>query len=303
MIDRWARWWFPPDSGFDLAVCRVLAVGAQLFVFMPFFMASLSEHLALIERGGGFDHPQWMIQILAAMLPYDPSLWSSIVRIAYVLTVGAGLTTLIGLWTRPSAMVFAVGTWFLVSHDGSYGEVHHTDIVISFFLLFLALSPSGRYLSLDAKRRGPPAAVTNDAVWPLKLTQLLLAWSYFSNAVAKLIYSGMEWMNGYTLQQSLLRTSLEWDRPLGLWFAQHHYLCVALSIATIAFELAFPAAVFVRRARPLILLSGVVFHVGLYWTMNIAFFQHVVLYAVFVDFEAMGSRLRSARRAPVPVRA
>lgn len=68
-------------------------------------------------------------------------------------------------------------------------------------------------------------------------------------------------------------------------------------------ELAFPLAVFVRRVRPLLLLSGVVFHVATYWTMNVGFSQYIVLYAVFVDFEELVSRLRNARREPDAVRA
>jgi uncharacterized membrane protein YphA (DoxX/SURF4 family) len=305
VIERWERWWFPPSSGLDLAVCRILVAGTQLFVFMPFFMPSPAEHVALLERGGGFVQPQWMIRVVAAILPVDVVSWPDLVRGAYAVTVAAGLTTLVGLSTRASAFVFALGTWFLVSHDGSYGEVHHPDIVLAMFVLFLALSPSGRRLCLDRLLRGKDerrGEDTMEAVWPLKLTQTLLAWSYFSNAVAKLAFSGLQWMNGYTLQQSLLALSLERDRPLGLWLAQHHELCVALSVGTVVFELTFPLALFVPRARPLILLSGVAFHLIVYLTMNVAFLQHIVLYAVFVDFEGLASRLRIARRVPILAR-
>jgi uncharacterized membrane protein YphA (DoxX/SURF4 family) len=302
VIGRWERWWFPPDSGFDLAVCRILVVGAQLFVFVPFFATTPSEHVALIEHAGAFDHPQWMIRLVAAAIPFDVAVWSRLVRAVHAVTLGAGLTTLVGLWTRPSALIFALGTWFLASHDGSYGEVRHTEIVLSLFLLFLAISPSGRHLSLDARRRGLPDAPTDAAVWPLKLTQLLLAWSYFSNGFAKLFSSGVGWMNGYTLQENVLYASMQWDRPLGLWLAQQHELCVVLSIATIAFELVFPLAVFAPRARPLLLFSGVVFHVVTYLTMNVGFFQHIALYAVFVDFERPAARARTARSRYAPAR-
>jgi uncharacterized membrane protein YphA (DoxX/SURF4 family) len=301
VIKRWERWWFPPSSGLNLAVCRILVAGTQVFVFMPFFMASPAEHMALLERGGGFVQPQWMIRVVAAILPVEVVSWPTLVRGAYAVTVAAGLTTLVGWWTRTSAFVFALGTWFLVSHDGSYGEIHHPEIVLAMFLLLLALSPSGRRLSLDRLLRGRDGLRgedTREAIWPLRLTQTLLAWSYFSNAVAKLAFSGLQWMNGYSLQKSLLDTSLQWDRPLGLWLAQHHGLCVALSVGTVVFELTFPLALFIRKARPFILLLGVVFHLVIYLTMNVAFFQHIVLYAVFVDFEGLASRMRSGRRAP-----
>ena len=298
-IERWERWWFPPSTGFNLAVCRILVVGAQLFVFMPFFMASPSEHIALIERGVGFDHPQWLVRAVATVLPPAVVPWAGVVRWIYAITIASGLTTLVGLRTRLSAFVFALGTWFLVSHETSYGETYHTEILISFFLLFLALSPSGRHLSIDALRRKARIDPTTDrAVWPLRLIQVLFAWTFFSNAIAKLVYGGLAWMNGYTLQQYLLTRYLQWDRPLALWIAQRYWLSVGLSIATLVLELSFPLALFVRRARPFLLTSAVVFFLIIYMAMKVVFFQHIVLFAVFVDFESLASRIRSVRTVP-----
>jgi hypothetical protein len=286
LIARWRRWWFPPSSGLDLAVCRIVIVGAQLFVFLPFFMASPSEQVALLELDGGFDRPQWLIRVLVAMLPPDRVSWPALVYGVYAVTIAAGMTTLVGLRTRVSALVFGAGTWFLVSHAGSYGQIQHPEVVLGSFLLFLALSPSGRRLSIDAKLGSSPAGETREAVWPLRLTQVLLAWSYFSNGTAKLLHSGLEWMNGYTLQQTLLTMALNWERPLGVWLARHHDLCAGLSVATIAFELSFPLAAFSRRARPYYLVAGTLFHLFSWFAMGVIFVQHVVLYAVFAGFEA-----------------
>jgi hypothetical protein len=301
VIERWRRWWFPRDSGFDLAVCRVLVSSVQLFVFLPLFMATPAEHVALIERGEGFRDPQWLIRLLSAVVP--AAAWPALVQSAWALSVGAGIATLVGWRTRASALCFALSTWILVSHAGSYGQIQHAEVVLSMFLLFLALSPSGRHLALDA-RAGAQAATTDDAVWPLRLTQILLAWSYFSNAVAKLAHSGLDWLNGYTLQQHVLSMSLLWERPLGAWVARQHELCVALSVGTVAFELAFPLAVFVPRTRRFFLIGGIVFHLATYATMNVVFLQHIVLYAAFVDFERLAGRLRrrvAEDPAPGPV--
>lgn len=300
MIERWQRWWFPEDSGFDLAVCRILVAGAQVFVFLPFFMATPSEHVALIERGSGFVDPQWLIRLLSAVVPRDA--WPAVVHGAWALSVVAGIATLVGWKTRASALCFALSTWLLVSHAGSYGQIQHAEVVLSMFLLFLGLSPSGRRLSLDAKLGGPVTGTRDDAVWPLRLTQLLLAWSYFSNAVAKLAHSGLEWLNGYTLQQHLLSMSLLWERPLGTWLARQHELSALLSVGTLAFELAFPLAVFVPRSRSVFLVAGIVFHLATWVTMNVVFLQHVVLYATFVDFEDLAARLRERKSRALAAR-
>lgn len=290
LVARWRRWWFPPDSGLDLAVCRIVVVGAQLVLFLPFFMASPSEQVALLELDGGFDHPQWLIRGLAALLPPDRVSWAALVYGVYAVTIATGVTTLIGFRTRISAFVFAAGTWFLVSHAGSYGQIQHPEVVLGSFLLFLGVSPSGRRLAIDARRAAGQAGDTREAVWPLRLTQLLLAWSYFSNGAAKLLHSGLEWLNGYTLQQTLLTMALNWERPLGLWLARHHGLCAGLSVATIAFELSFPLAVFSRRARPYYLVAGALFHLFSWFAMGVVFVQHVVLYVVFLGFEARPAR-------------
>lgn len=290
-IERWERWWFPSDTGRTLAVCRILIAGSQLFVFLPFFSPSLEEHVALVARPEGFEDPQWLIRLVAAVLPPASGLWPTLLTIVYGTTLVAGFLTMVGFRTRIAAAAYALTTWFLVSHEGSYGEVHHTEIIVGLFLLFLALSPSGRRFSLDARRRGDdPASKTDMAIWPLRLTQILLAWSYFSNAVAKFAYGGVRWMNGYTLQHELLKAGLQWNRPLGIWLAQRHALCVGLSVATIVLELAFPLALVSRRARPWLLVSGVGFHLVTWWAMDVAFLQHIVLYAVFLDLDRREGR-------------
>jgi len=299
-IEAWNQWWFPQSTGLRLAVCRIVVVAAQLFVFMPFFQPSLAEHLVLLRGPTGFVEPQWMIALLAA-IPGAGFVFTPIfMTIAYFATIGAGASTLVGFRTRVSAALFALGTWFFVSHAYSYGEEHHAEAILAIFLLLLALSPSGRRLSLDAVRRrrdaGAPGTV-GTAVWPLKLVQLLLAWSYLSNGVAKLAFGGLEWMNGYTLQTYMLQDALKWDLPLGVWLAQHHALCVWLSVATIVFEMTFVLAVFVRRVRPAYLAGGAMLHLGIYLTMGAIFFQHIVLYACFFDVER-GAAQPSGRYSP-----
>ena len=61
---------------------------------------------------------------------------------------------------------------------------------------------------------------------------------------------------------------------------------------TLLWELAFPLAVFSRRARPFILAAGVAFHLGTLVFMNIFFPYHLALYVVFLDLPALARVLR-----------
>jgi hypothetical protein len=84
-------------------------------------------------------------------------------------------------------------------------------------------------------------------------------------------------MNGYTLQNYLLSDALEGGIPLGLWVAQHYWLCVALSVGTVIFEVGYFLSLVVPRIAPLWFLGGVFFHIGLYYVAGHPFYQFILL--------------------------
>ena len=75
-------------------------------------------------------------------------------------------------------------------------------------LSVLALSPSGRVLSVDAWLRNrsrsesvPVIALQSEfAGWPIKLLQWFFVLMYLSAVWSKLSVTGLDWANGYTLQ-------------------------------------------------------------------------------------------------------
>jgi hypothetical protein len=81
----------------------------------------------------------------------------------------------------------------------------------------LAISPSGRVLSVDAwfgrwrAGRGAgdwPDQTSEFAGWPLKLIQWFFVLMYASAVWSKLSHSGLDWANGFTLQWVLARDGL-----------------------------------------------------------------------------------------------
>ena len=107
-----------------------------------------------------------------------------------------GVLSLVGLFTRVVMPLFALGSWFLVAHRFSYGDVHHSEAMFAFFLLSLSLSPCSEDLSLDAwrKRRAgrPPAETSPLARWPFALAHLLLAMVYLSTGLTKVVFGGLQ---------------------------------------------------------------------------------------------------------------
>jgi uncharacterized membrane protein YphA (DoxX/SURF4 family) len=290
-IDHWNAFWFPEATTLRLSICRILVVAAQLFLFFP----PLVDQIDLLKRNTGFIEPQLLIVAISNIIPTDLFFTPETFRVIHWVTAVAGITCLLGLATRTSAFIFALGNWFFLAHGSSYGESHHGEAIFAIFLMLLAFSPSGRYLSIDALIRSRRYHEENASratinkmefgIWPLRLIQVLLALTYFSTGVSKLIYGGLQWMNGYTLQQYIITDAVLWGMPLGIWLAQQHMLCQLSSIGTIFFELFFFITLIIPRSVPYFLLAGLLFHTGIYVAMAAPFFQHMILYAVFIDFD------------------
>jgi hypothetical protein len=263
-----------------------VAVGTQLLWFYP----NLGEHVNLLRMNDEFLEPQLITRVLAAVFSRDAVFNPTTFTALYWGTFAVGVLALVGLFTRVSICLFAAGTWIFVAHLFSYGDKHHTEALFAIFLMLLVLAPSGERLSLDAvlrrRRTGTAGAETSElAIWPLKLIHVLLALTYFTAGMAKMVHSGPRWMNGYTLQGHTLMDALSRGHPVGVWLAQQHTLAVVLSVFTIIFELFFWVSLVVpRRWLPAFLLVALLFQVGLYVSGGYDFFQHMVLLTLLLVF-------------------
>ncbi len=289
-IAGWNAYWFPTTTTLNLAGARIVAVAAQVFWLFP----SLSYQIGLATKNSAFADPQPLIRAIAAIVPRDALFTPSGLTAIYWVTFAAGLAALVGFSTRTCLFVLAAGTWFLVSHRYSYADVHHTEAPFAIFLMALAFAPAGDSLSIDAlirRRRARPAGesarmprLTDTAMWPLKLAHVLLALTYFSTGITKLLAGGLAWMNGYTLQNHIFHDAVRRDIPLGLWLAQQHTLCILLGIATILFEVFFFVSILMPRTAPYFFVGGILFHIGLYLTSGHPFFEHILLNTLLLLF-------------------
>jgi hypothetical protein len=276
-IERWNAYWFPETSTLSLAIIRIIAVGAQLFWFFP----PLHNQITLLEKNAHFIQPQMLIRIVAAIVPRELLFTPRAFTIFYWLVVAAGIAALIGLCTRVSLFAFALGVWIIIAHWYSYGDFHHESAVFCIFLLLLAFTPAGYRLSVDAlirRRRNQPAPeLVATGIWPLKVAHVLLALTYGTAGIAKVIVGGPDWVNGYTLRHFVFSDAISRGFPFGVWLAQHHAVSVALSVFTLLFELLFFLSLVFPRTAPFFFLSGIGFHIGLYLSAGHDFFSHLVL--------------------------
>lgn len=291
MRSKWHCYWFRRSRYFDLAVCRIIAVLTQLLVLLAFRDSLFS---AANQPPHLYDP---LLVVRSLLLPFGDHVFLSAfaLKAIYVTTLIAGIGGLVGLFTRTSLGLFAVGSILLHGYNYSFGEIHHPEALMMMFLVFLALSPSGTVLSMDDLRRrggtdlreyltGALDRQGEYAAWPLLLMQAMFALVYFDAAISKLSVGGLNWVNGYTLQYYFGQDGLRWGSLLGLWLSEHHILARLVSMGALLFELTF----FVVLIRPslawLYLPAGVMMHTGIYLTMKAPFFQYIALYSVFVPW-------------------
>jgi hypothetical protein len=285
-VDRWNRYWFPESTTLYLAISRIVIVATQLF----WLSRPLEKHLNLVEKNQDFINPQLLISLVAAMVPRDVFFTRSGFTLVYWIVAVAGVAALIGLFTRASLLVFALGTWILITHFYSFGDRHHPEAVFAIILLALAFAPSGSRLSVDAflRRRALPsqerAERVDTAMWPLKLAHVLLAMTYFSIGMSKLLLGGPRWLNGYTLQSHTFTEAIYRDIPLGIWLGQQHTLAVVLSYFTVLLETFFFISLIIPRTAPVIFASAFFFQLGLFLTAGHVFFEHMVLLVLLLFF-------------------
>jgi vitamin K-dependent gamma-carboxylase-like protein len=285
-VERWNAYWFPETSTLYLSISRIVIVATQLF----WLSRPLALHLNLIEKNREFIDPQFLMSAVAAVLPSDVFFTRSAFTAFYWVIAVAGFAALIGLFTRTSLLVFALGTWILTAHAYSFGDRHHPEAVFAIVLLALAFAPSGGSLSLDAllRRRGRRSVegpeIVDTAMWPLKLAHVLLALIYFSTGMSKLVLGGPRWLNGYTLQSHTFWDAINRDIPLGIWLGQQHALAIVLSVFTVLLETFFVVSLLVPRTAPFIFIAAFFFQLGLLLTAGHVFYQHMVLLVLLLLF-------------------
>jgi hypothetical protein len=216
---------------------------------------------------------------------------------AYHLTIVAGVFALIGLWTRTSLLVFALGNIFQVAYLYSFGDFHHNQAPMYIALLVLAFAPSGYALSLDARlrrRRGRPFPAEGPmAAWPILLLQWLFCLIYLSAVLSKLVFQGgLDWVNGYTLQYYLIQDSLRKGTMLGMWFSQFHDLVLLSQYVVVVFQATFALALIFPKLKWIYVPLGMGFHIGNILLLNAAFPEWIALYAIFIPWKRCFELLR-----------
>ena len=295
------RFWFEPSAPGALGFCRLLFFALLFWWHWDFdftIWGTLTPPLA--------NNRIFLWRILGFSVA--PAKTIAMVEFAWKLAV---LLSCVGLFTRfMTFAAFAIALYlFGVPHQ--FGKTGHGDGILVLTMLIFAFSRSGDAWSIDAlvrayrsrDPRGQRAVPrSGEYTWPIRMVWLLMALIFLAAGITKLRWSGLGWITSDNLQTTILQhhygslSSPATD--LGLWVAQHKYLCRFIAGLTVFIELAFPLVLVSRLARWALVPGMFVAQVFIYLLMGVSFTQFMFAYLFFIPWDKLGNGLRwlGARR-------
>lgn len=196
----------------------------------------------------------------------------------------------LGKWVKPMLAIAAI--CFLVFYSvflgfdpriPAFGRTSRlSNLVLPILILFLATPRRVLEMPLLELRN---ASAPRSHFQTVVLIKLTLAFFYFANGVAKL-RNGFAWADGATLQTLMLDAWIKRGNELAHFIANSDFLCRALSILVLAFELLAPLIIFLPYGELIFVVSGLSFHVAVFYFLNINFIFFPFLGAYFIFFRA-----------------
>lgn len=207
----------------------------------------------------------------------------------------AGLGLLLGFFSRLSALL----AWALaVSFLNRNPYIHNAgDTVRVIILFYLMLTPCGAVWSLDAWLRRQRQEAVFIAPWALRLLFVQLVLIYFFNGVFKL--AGRGWQEGDVLHYVLVDVSLA-RLPFAQWPLPEALLSVTTWLVLL-WEIGFPLLVMMPATRKVALVFGVLLHIGIGLSVEIAMFSPcmICMYLPLLPWERLTADPRSRLSAAV----
>lgn len=223
------------------------------------------------------------------------------------LLIICSFTAMIGLFTRTSAWLTVILSFYVLGIPQFFGKVDHYHHLL-WFAAILALSRCADVLSLNAvfmawKRADhgqiEPPGISRVYALPLRFVWLLFGIIYFFPGFHKLWQSGFDWAFTDNLKYQIFSKWLEWYEVDGwnplLRLDGYPALSSLAAIGSICFELAFIFLIFLPATRYIAAFGGLLLHNMIGLVMHIRFLLLQTCYVAFFDwhtiFHWIGHRL------------
>lgn len=283
-MKQFNNWWFGWQTGTALGLFRIV-MGFWLFLNLAMvatdFDAWFTEHgFVPLAEGQKWLEPEFRLGLLQSVTN------ETITATVFALTLVFSFMTMIGLWTRVSAILMAIG--YVSLHHRNPIILHSGDTLMRMSVLYLAVAPCGVACSLDRLRkiwRGGGTVTPSPliSVWPQRIIQIQLAIVYGSTFWWKMY--GTMWRDGTaTYYPSTLH---EFDRFwVPSFVEQNVYLVKFATYSTLFLEFALATLVFWKPARKWLLLGGLGMHAFIEYRYNIPLFSFVICTCYIAHYDS-----------------
>jgi Vitamin K-dependent gamma-carboxylase len=271
MQGAWDRFWFRLIDARQYAVLRIVfgCITAIYFIqLLPYVETQFSgsgwlggiQQIA-IQNGGS-----WSLFFIQA------NEHATTLAYAFVIVgIIAAFLLMIGWQSRINAFI-AWLVWVSLWNRNPL-LLDGDDAILKLMCFYLMLSPCGNCWSVDAYLHKKSHQV---AIWPLRLIQFQVALIYFVSGWVK--FHSQEWLDGTIIQYVLIHPHYSrWDGWVMIGNAVFTSLLAGIAHVIRWWELLFPLLMINVTTRKLSLMIGVLFHLGLLFTMNLRWFAVIML--------------------------
>jgi hypothetical protein len=184
---------------------------------------------------------------------------------------------------RPALSSFIAIVTFIAIEGflNSFEKINHGEATVTYCALIFP------FLMVDHQKAFRKKSEYQDS-WALGLITFLICLAYLQSGLEKLFTGGASWLSPDTLRNYILLH----QAPAGLWLADNNILLILLSIAALIFQLGF-IFILVSRYKYLFLLSGILFHIGVYFLLDVGWYINswVLSYLFFIDWKSATLKL------------
>ncbi|MCA9395930.1 MAG: HTTM domain-containing protein [Candidatus Omnitrophica bacterium] len=196
-----------------------------------------------------------------------------------------------GLFTRLASVITALSTGAIYFYLGFFRHyepfTHHHSYVLFVFAFFLTMTPCGHSISLDAyirqKQSGRRQSYSDKAetapLWATRLICFQVSMIYLWGAVSKM---SPVFYNGERLQRLFAYFYFGSDLPSSVFF---NWMMILLSWGTLLIEFYLMLALWFKKTRKTAVILGILFHLGLFYTLPVSVFSLTMCLSYILFFE------------------
>lgn len=268
ITSSWDKFFFEERPTEGIALFRILWL-SLMFMYFLMDIGNIQDfygsHAIISHATASSEFPFLHMNIFNLLNPSYEVIYG--VMIIYGLSL---LASLFGLFTRSSLIIALICMTSL--HQRNIWLLSSSEVLMRLVMILLICSPCGHSLSLDSLlgRYFPSfRQKRNWPLWSVRILQIQISVVYLWTVWHKL--KGETWLDGTAVYYA---TRLESMTNFTVPFLMDSAIFLKLATwATLAIEFAMGALVWFKKLRKPVIILGILFHLGIEYTMSIPFFE------------------------------